>query len=518
MGNRLKKAGLVCTAAIVLGAIIYGVVGATIVGAAPRPSRISPEMLNTDRTSTVRIPVSGSLSYLAEILNAEVPQRLTTINQPKQICLKTKSKLLPDISCRLKGFVDRGRITLSGSGKTMTIAIPVNLRVEVLDIGDIIKRETVTGAMQVLMRVQPQLSRDWRTTATVDIEYRWTDEIGIDALGQRITFGSRIEPEIRKVAKKIEQRLPQLIQSLNARQKVESIWHAGFTVERAKSDPEIWVRFTPQEIGMADYVFRDGQLIVDLAVQAQTETIFGPEPEKPEKTPLPDLMEQPPARGINVQVPVYIPYDVFEKPLTDIVGMGEYRQVTLEDGTTTEARFNSIEIFGTEGGRLAIGLDVSIKSPVPLINEVEGEIWVVAKPKLDVAAKTIGISDLEVISQTDSTAFNLLAGAISAAEIDEELIAQIRYDFSDHYQEGLVKADEWLAAEPLEGFVFNGSLEGADLKELHVAPDGMVIEVWARGKGRLHYAPAEADGLVAARRARRVKREAEKAAAANAAD
>ncbi|MEM1134003.1 MAG: DUF4403 family protein [Pseudomonadota bacterium] len=514
MPNRLKKLGMTITAVMLLGLAVYGIISVTVIGSTPRPSRIQPDLVSNNSISTVRIPVSGRLDYLAEILNGEVPDRLVTINEPKRICLKTKSKLLPDISCRLQGFVDRERIRLGGSGKTLTITIPVNIQVEVLDIGDIIKRETVTGSMQVIMRVQPQLSSDWQPSAKVDIDYQWSEEIGIDALGQRITFGSRIEPEIRKVAQRIEQRLPQLIRKLNAREKVESIWHAGFTVERAKSEPEIWVRFTPQQIGMADYLIRDGQLIVDLAVQAQTETIFGPEPEKPEKTPLPDLMADLPDKGINVQVPVYVPYDVFEKPLGDIVGLGKFRQVELEDGTTTDARFNSIEMFGTEGGRLAIGLDVSIKSAVPLFDEVEGDIWIVAKPKLDVAAKTIGISDLEVVSQTDSPAFNLLAGAISVAEIDDELIAQISYDFSSYYEEGLRKADEWLAAEPLEGFVFNGDLESADFKQLHVAPQGMVIEAWARGTGRMQYDPAEAGRLVAARRAKRMQREKDKKAAA----
>lgn len=85
-------------------------------------------------------------------------------------------------------------------------------------------------------------------------------------------------------------------------------------------------------------------------------------------------MKTLPPEGINVHVPVYVPYTVFEKPFSKAIKIGEYQQVTLEDGTLTEARFNSLEIFGTDEGRIATGLDVSIKSPLPFSDIVGGKI------------------------------------------------------------------------------------------------------------------------------------------------
>lgn len=459
-----------------------------------------------DKTSTIHIPVSGDLAVFEAILNREIPRRLVTIDEPEKICFATKSKLLPDISCKLVGHIDRGPIRLGGSGETITLTMPVNTMIQARNIGGIIKRETATGSMTVTMRARLGLQRDWQPTAKVDIDYQWGEEIGIEALGQRITFGSRVDLEIRKIAGQIEKRLPKLIGQLEARQKAEQIWAAGFTVERAKTDPGIWVRFTPQRIGFAGYRVSERQLIVDLAAEAQNETIFGARPAKPEVTPLPDLMETLPPKGVDVHVPVHIPYSVLQEPLETALGFGEFRTVALANGMETEARFNDVQFFATAKGRLAIGFDLTIISPLPWQDRIEGNVWIVGRPELDPDNKVLSVSDLSVISRTDSTIFNAVTGAIAAEVIDDELIAKIRYDFSPEYDEGLEKADAWLRAQPLEGFVFSGALKSADIDEVHPSPDGFVILARATGDAQMVYRPDEAARLVARRRAERAER------------
>ncbi len=56
------------------------------------------------------MPIAVSLADLRAAINDEVPRVLQVIDEPPRICIKTKSKLLPDISCRLRGRVTRGPI------------------------------------------------------------------------------------------------------------------------------------------------------------------------------------------------------------------------------------------------------------------------------------------------------------------------------------------------------------------------------------------------------------------------
>ncbi len=474
---------------------------------APIRTQVRSEVRLEDQMSSISIPISGDLRIFENTLNKEVPWRLADINEPQKICLKTKSKLIPDISCKLVGKVDRGRIRLSGSGQILKITIPVSTHIQAQNIGGTVKRETATGSMTVTMRARLSLSKNWQPSAKIDVDYRWGEKIGIDVLEQRIEFSSRVDPEIRKIAKQIEQQLPRLIRNLNARDKAEQIWAEGFTSARAKSDPEIWVRFTPQKIGYAGYSVRGRRLVVNLAARARTETLFGARPDDPDITPLPNLMATLPPDGINVNVPFHIPYSVFRAPVERALNLGVFQKIRLEDGSEADARFNDVEIFATDGGRIAIGIGLTIKEPINWLGDVEGKLWIVARPRLDLANKIVGISNLSVFSRTNSRIFNAVVGTVSKDEIDQKMIRSIAYDFSKDYDDGLQKADDWLKAEPLEGFVFRGNLISADIERLHVLPEGLIVQATASGDGRMYYAPSEAAELVEKRRQRRIARE-----------
>lgn len=140
------------------------------------------------------------------------------------------------------------------------------------------------------------------------------------------------------------------------------------------------------------------------------------------------------------------------------------------------------------------------------------KIWLVA------AAALLALSGcdrhLQVAGQTDSTAFNTLLDAVNKTTLRDRMVQAIRYDFAKDYEAGLRKADKWLQAEPFEGFVFKGELGQAHIRDVRIAPDGLLVEADATGSGAMTYAPKEAMKLIVERRARRAEREAAKARAA----
>ena len=219
----------------------------------PAPPRLKEPLVLKEQASTIRIPVAIPLKELEAAINAEVPQVLERIDEPQQACIKTKSKLLPDISCRLVGTVRRGPIRLTGSGNVLRLSMPVSAVVRAENIGKIIKRETATGAMNVTARVTLGLSRDWRPHAKVAADYNWTNKIGIDFLGRRITFASKVDPKLRQILSGLERTLPRHLDKVQARSQVQRIWAKGFTSVRVKTEPQIWARFTPERVGFSGY-------------------------------------------------------------------------------------------------------------------------------------------------------------------------------------------------------------------------------------------------------------------------
>lgn len=488
-------------------------IGAALVGLAvlagcsdttsnPAPPRLVEPLALPEQPSTLRIPVGLPLATIEREINGEVPTTLYRIDEPQRVCIKTKSKLIPDVTCRLRGEVTRGPIRLSGSGSVLTLTMPVRTNVRAENIGKLIKRETATGAMNVTARVRLGLAPDWMPRAKVDADYAWTNKIGIDFLGQRIEFADKVDPELRKVLAQLERTLPAKLGRVQAKQEVAKIWAKGFTSVRVKTDPLIWARFTPERIGFGGYSVQNGQLSVVFAAQAKTETIFGERPKDPPVTPLPNLMRGLPPGGINVHVPVLVRYDVLEKAALRELSSLDYRKIELKGGAKVDAEYHEVTIYGTPDRRVALGVGMTVKAASGAFT-TKGKVWFTARPAIDLKKRIVGIADLVVSGQTDSKAFNLLLDAVNRTALRERMVQAVRYNFSRDYDEGIRKADAWLEEQPFEGFVFRGDMADAQLRRLRIAPEGFLVEADAQATASMTYNPARAAQLVAARRARR---------------
>lgn len=476
----------------------------------PAPERLTAPLTLPDQSSTIHIPVALPLDDLQALVNREVPRELHRIDEPEQVCIKTRSKLVPDVTCRLVGSVTRGPIRLTGKGSDILLSMPVKAEVKAQNIGKIIKQETATGAIDLTARIRLGLRPDWTPTAKVVADYDWTNRIGIDFLGQRISFASKVDPRLKAVLADLERTLPRHLAALRLKETVQPIWAKGFTSERVKSEPLIWVRFTPEQVGFAGYSVEQRRLIVNFAARARTQTIFGERPPDPPVTPLPRLMGALPATGVNVHVPVIVPYAVLERAASRALATTDYRALEIEGGTV-DARVHAVRIYGTPDNKVAVGIDMALRTLAGAVS-AKGTVWFVARPVLDIPGRTVGIDDLTLSGQTDSRLFNMLLAAVNATAMKQSIIDLTRYDFSRDFEEGRRKADAWLQEQPFEGFVFRGDLTGMRLLGVRVAPEGFLVEADASARASMTYDPARAAMLVAKRRAERAERLARKAA------
>ncbi|RJF85640.1 DUF4403 family protein [Sphingomonas cavernae] len=501
------------TAQLFIGIAGLAVAGCSEQASNPAPPRLETPVSFSDKASTIRLPVGFPLRDLEKAINDEVPTLLYTIDEPQQTCVKTKSKLLPDISCRLVGTVRRGPIDMSGSGESLLLTIPIRTTVSARNIGKIIKQETANGAITVRAKVRLGLTPDWHPTARVEADYAWTNKVGIDFLGRRITFASKVDPQIRALLTKLEHSLPRHLSRLQLREKIAPIWAKGFTSVRAKTDPPIWVRFTPEQVGFSGYKVEGDKLVIGFSARARTQTLVGGRPENPPVTPLPNLMGALPPGGINVHVPVMVRYAMLEDAARAVLVSKDYKSLKLKNGGTVDAIFHDVSIYGAQDDRMAVGLDVSLRTLEGALS-AKGKVWFVAEPVVDIPNKIVSIRNLKLAGQTDSRIFNRLLEAINKTAIRDRMVQAIRYDFTNDYLDGLRKADEWLQAQPFEGFVFKGDMGDAQIRSVRIAPDGLLVEADATGTAAMTYAPAEAAKLVAERRARRAARDRAAAAAA----
>ncbi|CAM3144081.1 DUF4403 domain-containing protein [Sphingomonas antarctica] len=472
----------------------------------PAPPRLTAPVTVADQPSTIRMPIAVPLADLRREIEGAVPRVLQVIDEPPRVCIKTKSKLLPDLTCRLRGQVTRGPIGLTGAGDVITLTIPVSATVRAENIGKLIKHETATGAVVVTTRLRLGLHPDWTPTAKVDANYRWTNPIGVDFLGQRITFESKVDPKLHQILAQLERQLPAKLAKAGVRDKAAGIWAKGFRAERVKSEPLIWARFTPQAIGFSGYRVIGNQLVVGLSARMKTETIFGNKPADPPVTPLPRLEGPMAEQGINMHVPAFVPYGILEGAAGDALIKPGKRTLKLTNGHSVDVTVRHVTVYGSTGGKLAVGLDLLLDAVGGLVAP-SGTVWFVATPVLDIPGRILSVRDLTLVGRTDSAVFNALVAAINDTSLHDQLTTSLRYDFARDYQSGLTKADAWLKEQPFEGFVFNGHLVGAAIRDARVAPAGVLISADAKAAGGLTWNPSRAAVLVAQRHAKRDAKE-----------
>ena len=244
--------------------------------AADAPPRVEAESTVPVTDSRVHVPVSVELSKLQQLLERELPVTLKTIDQQEKACLPAqriticlkhtkpckgdackdvpckvgvkKAKVVPEISCRIVGEIRRGPIHLSGKGDEIHLSMPVTAEIAAKDVGHVIS-ESADAKAEVRAIIRLGLTPDWQPTATAKLDYSWTKKPGIELLGQRITFASHADPEVEKILRQVEQKIPQEIARLQPRGKLESLWKAGFTsLQLNRQNPPVWLRLTPQRL------------------------------------------------------------------------------------------------------------------------------------------------------------------------------------------------------------------------------------------------------------------------------
>jgi hypothetical protein len=228
------------------------------------PPRATDAIAVPPQASTIAVPITARLDELAAALEREVPRELWSIDQPGQDCVASKRvevlgvKLkTPRVECHIVGNVVRGPITLSGQGQDLVVTLPLHATVRARDIAGVFKQETATGDAMVRAHVRLSLARDWKPRAALDIQYDWTNEPGIDFLGQRITFTSKADAKLKGVIARLERTLPRELDKLHLDREISRAWASAFTsLELNHANPPVWLRVTRKSCAMAAMPWR----------------------------------------------------------------------------------------------------------------------------------------------------------------------------------------------------------------------------------------------------------------------
>ncbi len=464
----------------------------------PVPPRSDAAATVPDEKSVIVAPVSIPLSDIRRQLENDVPRQLWSINRRLEECVPRKQVRVlgqnitrtPKVSCTIVGNVRRGRITLGGSGNMLVARFPISATIRAEDIGGIIKRETATGSATVELRARLSVNRDWRARANVDLSYRWRKEPGIDFLGQRIRFTDRANSELRPIIATIEKSLERQIGRTDVRSQVADVWSQAFSVESLNAqNPPVWMRIEPQQVGMGAFRVSRGRITTDAMVVADTRIVVGERPEAPASTPLGQNASVDTPPGFNATIPVFADYAQLEPVILRALRKLADRGVEYENLGRLDVEFESVRLYATGEGRIAVGVSARVK-PIGqrtggIWSETSGEIWLTATPVTQSDSQVLRVENLKIFGDMDRTTGDLLVRLISGPEMTVEIEKALVEDFKKDYDEVIEKARVGASSIQLKGIELRFDIADIEHGPVQATGDGLYMPVRASGSVRV---------------------------------
>ncbi|WP_347304037.1 DUF4403 family protein [Croceibacterium sp. TMG7-5b_MA50] len=482
------------TAGVALLLVTAGCSGRGGDGAPPRANDPIP----VERVeSFLAVPVDADLGNLAAVLERRLPRQLWQIDRPGQACVPSRridigiaTIKTPTVRCRIRGEVTRGPLQLAGSGEEIILAMPLNAVVRAEDIGGVLKRETATATAMARAVIRIDLARDWTPRGTIDIRYDWRDEPHVDFLGQRIEFAEAADRELRPIIARLERELPGEIGRLQVREQIGRAWRSAFTsISLNRENPPVWMRITPQALRYGGYRIAEGRLRLNLGLAATTETFIGDRPTDPPATPLPPL--QPLQRGsgrLSFFIPVIADYRQLEPVLLRALQRRSQRPFEVPGLGPVRARFDRVTIYGTTGGRIAVGATFAAQDSEG--EQATGTVWFTGTPVNEPGSRRVGISGLEISGTTDMTGGDLLLQLANAPGVDAYIAGALTQNFDRDFAELLVKVRRAIAEKREGPLVIRARIDEVATGKLKAAGQGLYLPVRLTGTAEVSVAPS----------------------------
>jgi len=462
------------------------------------PPRAQDAITIEPHASDIAVPIQANLDDLAATLERELPRALWSIDKPDQTCVASDNvKVLfvqvktPTIKCRIVGEVTRGPLSLAGSGHTLVVTMPVHAVIHARDIGGVLKQETATADARVQARIALSIARDWTPRGKVDLDYRWTNPPKIEFLGQTIDLTDKADDKLKGVLAKLERSLPGELAKLHLREQVAQAWTAAFTsLQLNRSDPPVWMRVTPQELQYGGYQVGDDRITLRLGLRAITETFVGNRPPDPARTPLPPLNPLAADPGkLTFFIPVVADYTQLEPVLMKALTKRSARPFDVPGVGPVWARFNKATIYGTNGGKIAVGLNFSASDQENTIGKARATVWLTGIPVNAPNSRKVSFTQFAVSGTTDRTGGDLVIKLANTPGLSDTIAQALSQNFENDYDKLMVKIDRAIQEKREGDFIIRAKVEDVRTGSLRAAGKGLYLPVRGTGTASIMLAP-----------------------------
>jgi hypothetical protein len=450
------------------------------------PPRATDPIIVPKENSQMAVDLKVDLAELEAALNRDIPRQLWRIDRPGSECVPSKRVDLelfkvktPKIKCRIIGKVTRGRVRLSGRGEALVVTMPITGTLAARDIAGILKGETATGAAEVSLSLTLDLTPDWKLKGKSKVDYRWTRAPGIDFLGRRINLTDETDRELAPLKRDAERIIVRELSRVPLKTLAQEGWREAHQVfELNRHNPAVWGRLTPQQFRFGGYEVKDRQLSLRLGLEALFETFVGRRPDKITPASLPALARRDKSQTDSIMhVPVVAEYAVLEPVIAKALAKRAARPFVIEDYGSVTASFDKITVYGTTGGRIAVGAAFKASSDLPLIKAASGTIWLTARPVNAPGSRVVSFVDVKVSGETDMIGQDFLFALANAPEFQSAITTALQQNFENDFAKLRGKIDRAIANRKGRLTDYSATIEAVETGVIRAHGEGLYLPV-----------------------------------------
>ena len=431
--------------------------------------------------SSLTLPVSIPLSSLKAAALAHLPAVLASIDQQQTLAGGV-------VTVQLRGEVRRsGDLTLVPEGDGLRLSLPVTATFRATPAGlganslQALARD-FTGAAVVTAHVTPVIGADWNVGLGVQADYRWTAPLSFELLrGVTINVQALIDPQIRSRLGGVSDALNASLRTgLKLRERAGDLWGRLAQPWTLPGIEGSFVQIRPQGLSVTPVSFGTdaasltlGGSFVAQAGLGQTElgqTGAGQMPVP--STPLPPLrVGPPPSRGVQLEVPVTLPY----VQLSELATRYARAQQALPLPLGVRVSVQQVVLSSPAPGQLSAAVSLTLRA---LGLSARATVDVSGTPRLE--GQVLSLQGVSVKTRAGSLSGRVL-GWLADSRVKALLEQQARFDLEPELKRAQAALQSRLPYGVSSGVVLSGQVGRLVLKSLRVLPQDVVALTQAQG-------------------------------------
>lgn len=440
--------------------------------AADKPPLAPNAVVPFSTNSRLSAGIEFSLPALAADIERDIPQRLASIDEKIECVHRRILFFKVNANCDVWGYVERsGGVSLYGRGDRVYGSVPIHGVLEGQGANRFTARihgETEASAT-IEATVRPQLGRDWSLYLHFGDGFRWSEPPVLQVMGREIPVTKYAEPRIRTQLAVVREHALAAARRLDLHDKAATAWRHAFEPIQLSDSPSVWLQMTPQSVSFAGMRANPRTLRGSIELSGTAQTIVGQNPPAVAATALPMLGDDVSTPGaFDVILPVRVGYDLLKEKLSQaIAAMPQVAGISVKD----------VDVYPS-AGKLVVGLRVAKAADT---DPSAGKwVYLSGTVQADAGGRAIRLSNVGVMTDDEGL-------APFTDSIATQIASNVNVDYGIAYDNLLNAANAKLNRPLKDGFRMEGSLSSANLENVSLPADGVVIAVRASGELRILY-------------------------------